>query len=251
MDGKLLIIGTIGMLALALGLIVFFLLYRKKIYEKQMRLIALEKEHQVKLTNAFIEAKEKEQKRVAQDLHDEVSSALTAVNLSLHKYKLSSEDKQELGNNIKTILTKVREISNDLHPSVLEELGLIKAIQNLSRKFDEQSKIKFQFENKTGGDFNLTKEVELAIYRVTQELLTNILKYAGASQVMVKCIQNVDQFLLTIEDDGKGFTGIADNARPTSLGLKNIESRIQQIGAKLEYEKDKKKGSKVILTYPS
>ncbi|MCG8576580.1 MAG: histidine kinase [Flavobacteriales bacterium] len=247
-DIIVILFGTIGMLLLAIALILFAILYKRRITAKKMELIEIEQRYQIELLRSTIEAKEKEQYRIARELHDEVGSSLTAIKLHLNKYKLEETAKREIGENIRSVVLKVREISNELHPAVLEELGLRNAIRNLSRKLDEQTNLTFNYHCSTGEQTSIPKDVELSLYRVIQELFNNIVKHAEATQVNVVYEESDQSITISVEDDGKGFVRTAKHLSKGTLGLKNIDSRIQQIGAELNYEENREKGSKVTIT---
>jgi len=247
-DIIVILFGTTGMLVLALALVLFAVLYKKRLTAKKLELIEVEQQYQIELLRSTIEAKEKEQYRIARELHDDVGSSLTAIKLHLNKYKLDPESMKELGDNLRSVVVKVREISNELHPSVLEELGLCKAISNLCRKLSEQTELECVYSCNKEYEGEIPKDIELAFYRVTQELLNNILKHAEAQRVEVLYEQTDTQMWISIEDDGKGFVPDSEHRKKGSHGLKNIDSRIQQIGAILAYDTDREKGTKVTIT---
>lgn len=248
--GTVLIFGTLGMIILAMAIIVFVFIYQKKMVDKQNELSRQALEHQKLLMDAVIQAKELEQRRIALELHDDVGSTLTAIKFSVTKLAVTPEEKELLHTNLSGAIQKVRRISNDLLPSVLEELGLRTAIQSLLKTLNETTGIVFSSSDSEGGYANHSKDVELTFYRVLQELLNNILKYAESSHVQVTLNSDQDSLQMIVQDNGKGFvpSDHTEHERP-SLGLRNMESRIQQIKGALHFEKGIAAGTKVTVLW--
>lgn len=250
-DVVIIVFGTMGMLILALALVAFVVFYQKKRVSQQNEHQKRENEYQRELTNAIIEEREKEQKRIALELHDDVGSTLTSIKMRLSKKDIGEHDIEEVREHLKDVVKQIRDISNDLLPPVLEELGLNGAIKNLCRRLAEQTKITFSTEIPLTKNEGLKKVDELAIYRIVQELLNNILKHANASKISVTIVSAGGQYKVMIEDDGAGFTPPArHDVLSTSLGLKNIASRVQQINAALTYELAAPHGTLVTLIRP-
>lgn len=238
---------TVGMILLALGIISAVFLYQQKLQKRKEQMKNLEIDYQKDLVNSSIEAREMEQRRIALELHDDVGSTLTAIKFSISSAPIDNEVKTLLNENLMEAIQKVRRISNELLPSILEELGLLAASTSLVTKLNEQiHPIQFSIQSVQDPSSSLqTKEVNLAIYRVLQELLNNIVKYSGATEVSVRIHQDENGVELTVEDNGSGFVpeDHKDRAKPT-LGLKNMEIRIQQINGSMRYSK-LKQGTRV------
>ena len=134
-------------------------------------------------------------------------------------------------------------------PSILEELGLVTGVKSLIKTLNDNKTLNYVFES-SGEHVRHPKDVELACYRILQELLNNILKYANATEVHVTIVMSQSGITITVTDDGDGFVPEEhlDRERP-SLGLKNIESRIQQIKGEITYEKRLPKGTKVLIDW--
>jgi len=245
MDGKqgidfgiVIIFGTLGMVILAMGVIVFFFIYQKRMVAKQNELALKELEYQKLMMEAVIQTKELEQRRIALELHDDVGSTLTAIKFSIPKLAITPDEKELLNTNLNNAIQKVRRISNDLLPSVLEELGLHTAVQSLVKTLNETPGVVFKAENTGDPGLRHPKEVELTFYRVLQELLNNILKYAHATKVDVTLSADIQSLTMFVVDNGEGFepSDHTERNRP-SLGLRNMQSRVQQIKGDLRYEK--------------
>lgn len=240
------LLGSFGMITLALSIIVFAALYQRKYAQKKAQLHEKDLQHQKLLVNAVIETKEQEQKRIAMELHDDVGSALTAIKFMVSGIEIDPETKDVLQESITSAITNVRRISNDLLPSTLDEMGLKTALQVFVKGLPESVHLTSSGQEWT----NLPKSVSLALYRITQELVNNILKYAEADVIRVDLSWSDNAIRLTINDNGKGFipSDHVHSGKP-SLGLKNIESRVQQIGAKISYFRKEEGGTRVECIY--
>ena len=218
---------------------------RKIAEQKLLEIELLKSIHEKKLRDAIFQTKEREQKRIAQELHDDIGSSLTVIKFALHQLDLEEDKKVSLNGSLSAIIKKVRNLSNELSPSVLEEFGLLNALKNLIANISDSTSINGSFESNVNEIFGLTKEVEISIYRIVQELLTNILKYANASMVKVCFNLNNNGLKLKIIDDGSGFSPLKHHFKNNSLGLMNIESRAEYINATIEYSKNLPKGTTV------
>jgi two-component system, NarL family, sensor histidine kinase UhpB len=182
--------------------------------------------------NAAIRAQERERQRVARDLHDEVNQALTAVLLRLEA--TAQEAPAELARELRETkrlaqqaMEQLLSLARQLRPAVLDDHGLIAALQTQVRDFGEQTRIDASFQRR-GVLVPLTPEQQLAMYRVTQESLSNIAQHAGASRVDVE-LSFVGATTLTITDDGRGF----EKPRKGGLGLTGMRERALQAEGRL------------------
>jgi two-component system sensor histidine kinase UhpB len=196
---------------------------------------------------ASIEAQERERRRIAQDLHDEVNQALTAVTLRLQAsieqappplQRELAETKRLSGQAMEELLSLARQ----LRPAVLDDHGLIPALHSQVRDFAEQTGTRAKF-NSRGTLPKLSAEQQLVIYRVTQESLSNIAQHAGATNVDVE-LSFVGRTVLRISDDGCGFSG----GRNGGLGLSGMRERALLAGGQLSIWSREGQGTRVELT---
>ena len=249
--GLFLIIATLAMFIMSLSIIMFAVLYQQKMRRKKQEMIQLELNYKNEMVQATLDAKEIEQRRIAIELHDDIGSSLTALKLSFASLPINEEERKLLNEGVQGTINKVRSLSNRLLPSILEELGLIPAVKSLVNTLAQQI---------PGVHFSViavndppnesqTREVNLAVYRILQELINNVLKYAEAATIQVTLEQNEEELRITLVDDGTGFVPTKEHKlKSQSLGLKNIESRGQQINAQIEYEL-MNPGTKVVLLW--
>ncbi len=246
----IIVTGTGGMLLLAVIVIGFIVVYQRKMYSKQRELDLVELETQKKLVEAEILVKEREQKRVAQELHDEIGASLTAIRFLFEELDDESSIKPKLKSSLKDITQKVRRISNDLLPSVLEEFGLLEAIRDFVNQFSSTNNISINYVCKDYSSTSVKKDVELSLYRIVQELTNNIIKHAEATKIEISLKSVKNSIIITIIDDGNGIIPSLANTTKT-LGLKNIESRLQFISGSIKREKHQTKGTIVTIYKPN
>jgi two-component system sensor histidine kinase UhpB len=203
---------------------------------------------------AAIQAQERERRRIAQDLHDEVNQALTAVSLRLQASieRSTPELRREL-TETKRLATQAMEellaLARQLRPAVLDDHGLLPALHSQVRDFAEQTNILASF-NTRGTMPKLTPEQQLVIYRVTQEGLSNVAQHAAARKVDVE-LSFIGRTVLRICDDGRGFTHVNGNGNGRNgggLGLVGMRERALLIGGQLSMWSASGEGTRVELT---
>src|SRR5437867_8297825 len=175
------------------------------------------------LTRQLLRAQEDERRRIARELHDQAGQVLTAV-----KIELDLEGRREASEMVGRALAQVRDLSNLLRPTVLDDLGLIPALRGLCEDFTRRTRIEASLE---AGDSArpFEREVEVVIYRVVQEALTNVARHAAATSARVQLEAEDGSTRLVIEDDGRGVSG-----EPTPhLGLLGIRERITALGGSI------------------
>jgi two-component system sensor histidine kinase UhpB len=201
---------------------------------------------------AAIQAQEQERRRIAQDLHDEVNQALTAVSLRLQASieRSPPELRRELTETKRLASQAMDELlalARQLRPAVLDDHGLLPALHSQVRDFAEQTGIDASFRTR-GAMAQLSPEQQLVIYRVTQEGLSNVAQHAEARKVEVE-LSFVGRTVLRISDDGRGFAP-ADGAKRngSGLGLSGMRERALLIGGRLSLWSANGGGTRVELT---
>jgi two-component system, NarL family, sensor histidine kinase UhpB len=196
---------------------------------------------------AAIRAQEAERQRLAQDLHDEVNQALTAILLRLEASILEAPPAlQEELRATKQLATQAMEellrLARQLRPAVLDDHGLMPALHTQVRDFGEQTGIRATFSHK-GTPTRLSPEQQLAIYRITQESLSNIAQHANARNVRVE-LSFVGRTVLQISDDGRGLM----RRREDRLGLEGMRERAMLAGGHLSIWSSPGSGTRIELT---
>jgi two-component system, NarL family, sensor histidine kinase UhpB len=191
-----------------------------------------------------VRAQEEERARVARGLHDEVGQVLTGVLLQLESGGGSEETKAA----VRQALDEVRRIARELRPELLEHLGLVSALTELSRRFAEQSGL--QIERSFAEDLPaLSGEAELAVYRVAQESLTNVARHARASQVELVLEPGAGSVVLRVIDDGGGMDESA--ALNGHGGLRGMREQAVLAGGALAVKPARAGGVEIRLEVPA
>jgi two-component system sensor histidine kinase UhpB len=207
------------------------------------------------LSNKILTAQEEERRRVARELHDETSQALASLMIELTMLeKVDGEDRgkrvAELREYVSQILDGVRRLALELRPSTLDELGLIPALRAYIREYRNKFHIDVDF-HVTGLRRRLPGHVEVALYRVVQEALTNVARHSEAALVTIAIRREHDLVVVAIEDDGRGFdVDEVMKSKERGLGLFGMSERMSIIGGKLEINADSGQGTKIVAKYP-
>ena len=238
--------GTLGMLVLAIGLVVFIVFHQRRVIRYQMQLQKMEEEQQKILLNASIRWQEEERQRIAADLHDDAGPLLATARLYLNENLLKQDINTQLQSiyNAKQIIDDtiqlIRNISHSLMPPTLKNFGLESAINDLFQKISGTGSINASCRFH---DYRqrLRPEQELLIFRVVQELVNNILKHSNSSFIHLTQNYNEEKFYLRLHHDGRGITQQdfeKMNKSSLGLGLKNIQSRMKVLHGNINFEKD-------------
>jgi len=224
----------IALFILALGYVLIFVLYQRKMISKDLQQKKLENEYQKRLLRSAIDSQEAERKRIAHDLHDEIGALLTTSRLYVNQLSpgRSEEQLKMVSDRINLLfnemMSNIRRISQDLRPVVLENLGLAEALESI-RDSVLAAGIDFNFTQK--GDFVLSHDDELTLYRIIQELVTNTLKHAHATRIDLSMEVQATYLHILYADNGVGF---APGDKADGLGLKSIESRLNLLEATMQ-----------------
>lgn len=218
--------------------------------KEKMRLQLLEK---------VISAQEDERKRVARELHDEMSQSLTSLLVGLKVLESAISLEEARGNAaglhdlITRILGGVHDLAFQLRPSLLDSLGLAAAIQRLAEESTEKLGIHIDYQAVGFEGKRLPPATETALYRIVQEALTNVARYAGAKNVGVILRHGEASVRAIVEDDGKGFS-VADvmgsAAKDRKLGLFGMEERAGLVGGRLTIDSAPGEGTTVFVEVP-
>ena len=222
---------------------------------------ALEASHQEiqDLAGRLINAQEVERARIARDLHDDVSQQLAGVSIAfsglkqrLGEYHVSEELRQELvelQQQTLTLARSVRQLSHDLHPAVLQHLGLVKGLTSYCGELGRAHGVAMTCTAE--GDFGaITPDAALCVYRIAQEALRNVIAHAGASRAEVRVLQAGDQAEITIADDGRGFDATNRGERDKGLGLVSMSERARIMGGTVSVVSGPNQGTRVQAKIP-
>lgn len=220
---------------------------------------ALEKREKdlMKLAAELTHSIEEERRRMAMQLHDELSQSLVAINVEFEmlKERINTEDAQNreslrvIDEELQRITESTRQISYSLHPSILADFGLITALERYAEKFIEKGKLSVDIEA-IGFDEKLPRRISLALYRIAQEALTNIVRHADAGNVSIKLTKGYPRVIMVIEDDGKGFECTGEEAPGRGLGIVSMRERVGFLGGDFRIQSNPGKGTRIRVTVP-
>ncbi|RYY54429.1 MAG: two-component sensor histidine kinase [Chitinophagaceae bacterium] len=243
---SVLLIGTMGMLVLTVGLVLFIIFHQRKVSRYQRKLQKMEEEQGKILLTASIKLQEEERQRLAADLHDDAGPLLATARLYLNENLVNQDKATQLQSIfqarqiIDDTIQLVRNISHSLMPPTLKNFGLESAVNDLFQKISGSGTMNASSRFHDYKD-RLKAEKELVVFRIVQELVNNILKHSSSS--FIHLTQNVhgDKFYMRIHHDGRGIVQ-SDfdklNKSNIGLGLKNISSRLRVVQGNIYFEKD-------------
>ena len=226
-----LILIPIGLLLLmSIAIVLFFYFSRRKIIKAELDKANLELAHQKELLRSTIITQEEERKRIAQDLHDAISSKLNVVSLNAHlltENNMAPEDRHKIGSVIYSMTSNVlensRRIAHDLLPATLEKFGLTAALEELCEELIETGKFTLDYDLNYDEGF-LSPSNELHVFRIVQELMNNSIKHSEANTIGLSLNTEENLLSLQYQDDGKGFD-METSRKAKGLGMSGIENR--------------------------
>lgn len=247
--------GTIGLLSLKNSKRKRKLAEQDKELETQKNLTLL-KEQELTTINAMVDGQEKERKRIAEDLHDNLGSVLATLKLHFENLKMNREKKKinqetlfdKTENLIDEAYLKVRRIAHAKNAGVIANQGLLTAIQMMAEKISSADKVKIEVVD-FGLDKRLENSLEITIFRIIQELLTNIMKHAEAKNATINISLYDKNLNIIIEDDGKGFDLKKVNLK-NGMGISSIKTRVEHLKGTFEVDATIGKGSSIIIDIP-
>lgn len=204
------------------------------------------------------EIQDAERQRVARDLHDEIGQSFTSLLVrlrvleeapTLEAAQAQAKESRELGGHV---YDQIRSLSRRLHPTVLDDLGLLEALDRMAEDFETAHGTVVALQ--TTGEFGprLPRKIETAAYRIAQESLTNCAKYAQATQIDINLVRDQSQLTMTIADNGQGFDAdkVAGLPESATFGLANMRERALLIGGSLLVSSRPGSGTTVTLRVP-
>jgi signal transduction histidine kinase len=250
-------------LAVALGLVMALVAARSASrLEQQLRQKHVqERQHKrdlQRLSSELVHAQENERRAIGRDLHDEIGQALMTVKLDLgaveRSGQLSGSMAQALADarsTTETAIQSVRHLSQLLHPAMLDEFGLAVTLEAHVRSFAQRTGIATDL-IQDGMNTRLRPDLEICVYRVVQEALTNVAKHAEARSCRVFLHRLSRSVLVTVEDDGKGMVSVQRGREDElpGIGLVGVRERVSRLGGRLELETDAGKGTRLTIELP-
>jgi PAS domain S-box-containing protein len=228
------------------AVVAFFDITERKLAEDALR----------DMSGRLITAHEEERMHIARELHDDLSQRMALLSISLQRFEqgmldLSSKARQEL-HNIAEVVTEVssdiHNLSHQLHPSRLDHVGLVAAVEGFCRELSKQHELQIEFVHYDVPG-QISKDVTLCLFRIVQEALRNVVKHSGATVAKVELTGHGDQIDLCISDPGAGFS--AESTRgDTGLGLISMRERLRLVGGRLVVESEPSHGTRIHVRIP-
>ncbi|GAP43801.1 signal transduction histidine kinase [Lentimicrobium saccharophilum] len=225
----------------------------KSRYKTKMRLEHEKRLIQKEAFSAIVNAEENERKRIAMELHDGLGQLLSAakLNISVLEDTNSEEDRLAVDNAenlIDQAIADLRNISHNLMPSALIRLGLIPAIHDMADKINSGRQVVVKITSE-GFESRLPGNLEIAIYRVIQESVNNILKHAGAGNIFIDLRYGGESLDLSIEDDGKGMPEPSTSNSGKGIGWDDIRSRVSLFNGRMNLYSEPGKGTRLNINF--
>ena len=234
----------VGALLLLVAFFYLYTLYKNNKRSNSFKIKEMNQQKEIQLSNAFIDGEEKERQRIAQDLHDGLGGSLSGL-----KLKLAAIDPNDAQTNLKdsillldNSIVELRRIARNMMPSNLLKSGLSIALNDLCASMSSKER---EITLETDGiSEKLSSQVQINLYRIVQELITNSIQHGKANHIMVQCIQNGNQILLSVEDNGKGFDTKL-NHKIEGIGLQNVKNRVEWLKGKWNIESSPQNGTDI------
>jgi signal transduction histidine kinase len=246
-----LVVGSLGMMVLVSGLLVFLYGYYKRRIRHLEELKHIEIQHGVAMLKNSIDVQEREKQRLAADLHDDLGAILSAVRLNFSRIsaQLDTPFVSETKEMIDIAITEVRKISHSLSPAVLEQFGLSRAVADMFHKIEQASGLDVELDIEDLEQNRLESKKEISLYRVLSELLNNTLKHSKADKIELRVYLKEDHLFCVYSDNGQGCDP-DEIHKKGGMGLKNIESRMQVLEGSVTFESKPAEGMVVKMQIP-
>lgn len=243
----ILIAGMLFTLLTGLSLILFYLRYRRQLTRQELAISRAETKHQRDLLHAVIRSQENERRRIGMNLHDDVGAALSGLRILLqHPENPENRFSAECKKIIDRVIVDVRNISHDLSPLQTGAYEFTDALEDRCDSINRSEKIRVDLDcQMEQQDFGLNESEALALFRVISELLNNTIRHANANQVKISMAGNPSGWKIEYHDDGIGIG--KKNAAKKGMGIQNIESRLQMIGAKYRMAAREERGFRMLI----
>jgi len=239
--------GVITSLTFAIG--VFMI---QKIFKYMKRVEDSRRLTEKMFLNTIIQTEEKERKRFAKDLHDGLGPLLSTVKMSVSSLAQMKHDdaSHEIVENTELVINEaiksLKEISDNLSPHILNNFGLVRALNNFANKINITKSIQIKLESNLK-DERFDNNIEVVLYRVICELINNTIKHAHAKKINISLSKDTEYLHITYKDDGKGFdvSKVIEQPANGGMGFSNIYSRINSLKGEIKIESENKKGTLV------
>lgn len=237
-------------------LIVLGSFYLKKVFDFIDRINDMRTKSERRVLDAIVRTEEKERRRFAKELHDGLGPLLSSAKLSASALGNSKDHElnKEIAKNINLVVNEainsIKEISNNLSPHVLENFGLANATQDFIDKINSLKKLNISFKHNIHSE-RFNNNIEVILYRIVNELITNTIKHANAKRIDVEFYKSDEILFIYFADDGIGFnTSIIMSEENSGMGYSNIFSRLKTLNGQIDLHSAHNKGVNIRISVP-
>lgn len=218
---------------------------------EQQKVETLLKNQELLSIDAMIAGQEKERQRVANELHDDLGSKMATIKLHFENLQVNKDDNAftYVSKLLDEAYQKIRGISHAKNSGVITKQGLLPALQRMARIISDTNKLVLEVHD-FGLENRMENSLELSIFRIVQELVTNIIKHSEATKANIQLIQHEDSLNILVEDNGKGFQLSEISTNDSSMGLRTIEKRIEHLEGSFTIDSVLGKGASIIIDIP-
>jgi PAS domain S-box-containing protein len=215
------------------------------------------KEAEKMVLRSLIEGEENERKRVATEIHDSLGQNLTAASLNFDSLKtsiqtLSKKDSTKFDTGLeflKLAIEESRNIAHNLMPKAIDDFGLIPSLTSLFNQIEKSTGINVKFYENLG-EGRLNRQIELNLYRITQEAINNLIKHSGATKVDIQLVLHKQEIIYTFEDNGIGFDKSRIEIAGKGMGLKSIFNRVIAMSGSIDLDTTPNRGTSITIEIP-
>ncbi len=249
--------GIAAMLLMALGIILFVLMYQRRVIQSQIEIERVNKEKQAELVHASIQSEEEERSRIASELHDDIGAHLASVSMYLYT-AMNKPDNNAMLLQAKGVLDesikKVRNLSHKLQPAMLMHLGLAASLESFVKMISQSGNISVALHQGQAPLPALNETTALYAYRIVQELIANIMRHGKAQQVDIYCQAGNEALHILLQHNGQGIqqTDFEQFVYKTGAsGLKNLVNRLSLLHADISFTLNHQNGLyEIIINIP-
>jgi two-component system NarL family sensor kinase len=216
--------------------------YRQKQYLQQQRISELETENKLTAAEAVLKGEEQERTRLAKDLHDGLGGMLSGIKYSLNAMRnnlvMTPDNVEAFERSIDMLdnsIHEMRRVAHNMMPEALVKFGLDVSLKDFCNDINKSGALKVQYQSIGMENATIGQTTSIAIYRIVQELINNVIKHAGANTAIVQVSKTNDDITVTVEDDGHGFDPAVLN-NSGGIGWANIRSRVEYLNGRLDMQ---------------
>ena len=243
------------MLLLAFSIVFFVVNYQRRVIRHQEEIKNINDKNQLELIQASIQSQEEERTRIATELHDDVGATLSSVRLFLHSSMRKDADESVILQSKQLLdesISSIRNISHKLQPTILSKLGLQASLESFAAIINRSSTLSLNYTTLHPLP-QLPDTVELSVYRMLQELTSNIIKHSSASFIDIESSIAGNYLKIKMQHDGKGLTNELYQEliyKKGAIGLKNIVNRLKSINATIDFSQTQKAQFSICISTP-